>query len=217
MLLQAMARRVLDGQVRVCDREPTKAVVLEVCERRLPVDHGVQDNAEGPDIRRTANLVGRIWAWFQDLWRHIGDGAEDVLSVDVRCCLASDAVGGAKVDELQAPTYEEEVRGLQVRVHDAARVHSVHALQHLAPQRLDVSQGQLWARMQVPTEVRPSELHHDVDCAPLRDELGVDHLDDMRTTLQLLQQFHLARPDLELARLRGPRTLQRNMSRGRWR
>ncbi len=54
-----------------------------------------------------------------------------VLAAD-GCGVALDGLGDAKIDELELPRHQQEVGGLQVRVHDARLVDRVHSLQIIA-------------------------------------------------------------------------------------
>mmetsp|Transcript_50051 Transcript_50051/g.119582 ORF Transcript_50051/g.119582 Transcript_50051/m.119582 type:complete len:355 (-) Transcript_50051:480-1544(-) len=183
----------LDDHTRICQRKESLHWI-QVGERGFHVNHLVQDDSQGPDVRRAAHLH---CALLHSLWRHIANGAHGRLAANVGG-VACDPLCDAEVDELQALLHEEEVPRLQVGVHHALAVNDLHRLQHLLPQHLHLSQGDIRLSLKQPAQIHLPFLHDYVNQQPLRQNLSIQHLDDVLAVLQLLQQCHFVGQCLEM-------------------
>mmetsp|Transcript_24318 Transcript_24318/g.69350 ORF Transcript_24318/g.69350 Transcript_24318/m.69350 type:complete len:206 (+) Transcript_24318:510-1127(+) len=184
-----------DLQLRVVQGHPPLHG-LHVRHGRPPVDHLVQDDAQGPDVGGAPELQP-VGALLDGLRRHVAQGADGAVPADVRG-VAGDLLGDAEVDDLQAAPDQEEVPGLEVGVHDALRVYDLDGFQHLPPEALDVLQRQARLRAQERVQVRLAGLHDDADPAPRGVHLGIDDLDDLLVVPQLAQQDDLVLEGLHL-------------------
>jgi hypothetical protein len=62
---------------------------------------------------------------FQGLGRHVADSAGHVLTEDGSRVSAA-GLGDSKIDELDLPTYQDEIGGLQIRMYHTFIVHRLH-------------------------------------------------------------------------------------------
>lgn len=123
--------------------------------------------------------------------------------------LLRERLGDPEVDELEASLDDEEVRGLEVGVHDVLLVDGSNSLHHLLepqPEEVVVAllrlrRALLVALRQQVRQVRLPELQHIVDHALVLDNLGIEQVDDVRPPAQPLQQRDLVPERLEVLRL----------------
>ena len=100
-------------------------------ERWLAVDHLVQDTTERPDVALAADLeAARTLGELDGLGGHVVERADLMVTLDVGGVVRN-RVRNAEVDELQLTLHQDEVRWLQVGVHDLLVMHDLDGLEHL--------------------------------------------------------------------------------------
>lgn len=135
----------VDFVVAVYDGEDARHLVGDVGEGGFAVDHLIQYAAETPDVARFAELhvlrsiaVAQLApcaasAVFETFGGHIIWGTDVRIAVDVHCMVNFDGVCDAKVDELEAALYQQEVGGLEIGVHYVVFVDGTDTFKHLFP------------------------------------------------------------------------------------
>jgi hypothetical protein len=152
---------------------------------RLARQHPIENRAGGVDvgtqieIGRTARLLGR----------HVGRCSDDRASARELVVVAQ--LRDAEVEGLERqPTAglarEEEVRGLEIAVHDALRVRGSEAATHLPEERQRLAHGELSPLDEERLEVSPvEELDHDARATVGRAQ-HVDDVDDVIALQRLI-------------------------------
>ena len=138
-------------------------------ERSAPREEPVQDGAERPHVRARVDVAG-----VADLLRgHVERGSEHVARRRELVVVRAEHLGDAEVEHLEergavGPRREEEVRGLEIAVDDAALVGLEDGLARLEHQVHRLDDGERAALLRVATEVDAVEhLHDDVRIAAL--------------------------------------------------
>lgn len=137
--------RVGHGDLGVDDGHDAVPGVGDVGEGRAAVRHLVKDAAEAPDVAGLAQLHelgagavavlagGGVVGVLEGLGGHVVRGADVGVAVDVDGVVGVDCICDAEVDELEAALDEEEIGGLEVRVHNVVGVDGGDAEGHFAP------------------------------------------------------------------------------------
>mmetsp|Transcript_426 Transcript_426/g.877 ORF Transcript_426/g.877 Transcript_426/m.877 type:complete len:215 (-) Transcript_426:128-772(-) len=182
MVLESMPPGELHRHVRVSQgKQPLHWV--QVGKGCLHVDHLVQDDTQGPDVRRSAHLHRPL---LHGLRCHVADGAHRRLSADVGG-VAGNPLCDPEVNQLQALFDQQEVPRLQIGMHNPLAVDDLNCLQHLLPECLDISEGHVCFHLQEPSQVHLPFLHDNVDQKPLGQNLRIKNLNDVLAVLQLLK------------------------------
>ena len=199
--------RIGDGvQLRNHPRDPR--------ERRLAVDHLVEDAPQRPDVGGSADFerpAQRARLPVEDRLRgHVVHGSHLVVAHDVRGVrLAGVLLRDSKVDQLECALDEQEVRGFEIRVDDLELVDGADGFHHLLkvePKEVIVDHPGVALAVRAPLTLGPRLLlalgqqTREVDLAVLEDDvdetlrlanLGVDELDDVILPAQRLEQSNL--------------------------
>ena len=72
----------------------------------------------------------QIGHFANSLWRHVIDGPNLLIPLDVDCIIG-DSFRNSEIDNLQSPLDKNKVGGLQIGVDHILKVNSVDGLQHL--------------------------------------------------------------------------------------
>mmetsp|Transcript_17623 Transcript_17623/g.38841 ORF Transcript_17623/g.38841 Transcript_17623/m.38841 type:complete len:271 (-) Transcript_17623:1051-1863(-) len=131
--LEAMAPRELHREARVAERQQSLHG-FHVGKGRMVVHHLVEDDAQAPNVRRSAQLQRPL---LHGLRRHVAKRAHGGIAADIRRVIGN-LLRNAEVDHLQTTVHEEEIAGLQVRMHNPLAVDHFYSLAHLSPKVLDL-------------------------------------------------------------------------------